>query len=161
MLIQKMPRIVLWVSLTLVWFWSLTATLGLFVPLEWSTDALRSGYHLIHLFGFPIAIFLAFIASIKKNPEFSRVTVKVIAGVCLPCLMFFFLSISTMCQYDSKTLLLNKNDPRFKIVERSLGCGAWDSDPPNWKCYKTIPVSDYFIYFSKVDPSSLDKTEWE
>ena len=160
MSIKRIKGIVFWVSICFILYWVITGLLGLFILIEWSNPELRTEYFKVRLFGFPIALFFVFISSIKKTEEVSNIIAKIVVGIMLPLFTLFVLFISDMCQYQYSELFTDKNDSRLKIIKRSLDCGATDTEPPNWKFYKKIPLTDYFTFYSKVDISEIDKNKW-
>ena len=73
-----------------------------------------------------------------------------------------FVSVdSTICGISEKVLFENNKWHDIKIVERSYGCGATDTDFPEYKVYKIVPIISLFNLVTKFDTSQIDLENWK
>jgi hypothetical protein len=64
-----------------------------------------------------------------------------------------------MCHTADETLYTNRFNSSI-IVATSYGCGAWDSDMPEYIYYEKRPLLGFFYLKTKVDTSHLNKSIW-
>ncbi|WP_027420013.1 hypothetical protein [Crocinitomix catalasitica] len=143
----------------LIIFWLISPILRSFLKIEWNSPELLAAYQQIVGIAFPFTLFVAILTTIKQNDELSSTAVKIVLAIILPLFSMVFFMFPGMCSYNNRNLFYNKESKSI-IIERSLNCGAWDSDMPNYKTVKVTPFLGYFNYVSNIDTASIDKTKW-
>ena len=84
----------------------------------------------------------------------------ILAFVLVYILGFIWLG-KMMCAYSQDIVLFeNKANANLKIVERSYGCGAYDSDMPKYEVFKVRSLGKYIRYIAKTDTAALNRVEW-
>jgi hypothetical protein len=160
MIAQKVKKVLFWVSFILLIFWLISPFVRIFLKIEWSSPESLESYQSLVRIGFPLSLFTVFISSIKQNEKSSTSTARILAAIILPFISLPFFAFSGMCSYEKRTLFYNLESESI-IIERSLGCGAWDSDPPNYKTVEVIPFLGFFNYVRTTDTLEIDKSQWK
>jgi hypothetical protein len=78
--------------------------------------------------------------------------------IAIPTILLSILS-NSMCANSDKVLFRNGSSDKV-IIARSYGCGAYDSDFPQYRLYKRISLLGSISFYENVDTSTLDKSEW-
>ena len=142
---NKARKIIFILSLCFVIFCVLT----IFLPIEITNETAKMNFIWIRLFGTPIAVLITLIGVIKQKDTLLIVIVKSVVTTIFAGFTCFFLIILlfvNMCEWtESEVFFTHKQKPNTKIVERSMNCGAFDTDYPDYKPFKIIKLSDDFI----------------
>ena len=145
-----------------------TLTIGQFLPLEITNDNFSSCLYILIWIALIIALFI-FIFKRKKQKvtKFGKSTLIVfkivITAIAIYALFLLgiFILFGGICGYSTKnTLFINKSYSSLKIVERSIECGAFDSDYPKYECYEIMPLTNFMMYAKKIDTLKIDKEKW-
>ena len=155
----RIKKFLFWISVSLITFWILSPVMRLVVKIEWRTPELLESYQQFVRIGFPLAIFFAFILSIKKNEDASPITAKILAAVIFPIVSFGILLFSGFCGYVNRELFHEKAGSS-KIIERRIDCGAIDSGDSEYRTVKVSPFLGYFNYITEIDTNKIDKNNW-
>jgi Zn-dependent protease with chaperone function len=90
-----------------------------------------------------------------------RVLLTLFLAFALVCISGLFLFGESMCGYSSdRVLLQNKTIPNLYIVERTYGCGVYDSQSPKYETFKVRQMGSWISYISKTDTATLNKNDW-
>ena len=158
---NKVHKIIFRISLCFI----ILCVLTIFLPIEITNGTVKMNFTWIRLFGIPIAVLLTLTGIIKQKDTILIVIVKSVVTTIFAGFTCFFLIILlfvNMCEWtESEVFFTHKQKPNTKIVERSMNCGAFDTDFPNYKPFKITKLSDNFIWAVKVDTTNLDTNKWE
>lgn len=149
---HKVFKILLRLNLFWVIFCSFVLTAGQYLPFEFSNERVSHLFYTFIWLTFPVAIIV-----------FGR-NQKVVSfrhwSVAIAIILFIVLSFSmfgrTFCAYSNVPIFENSLIPSIKIIERSYGCGAYDSDYPKYEYYKIIPILPVMNYITRVDTTEID-----
>ncbi|MGZ4156199.1 MAG: hypothetical protein ACXVED_03420 [Bacteroidia bacterium] len=137
--------------------------IGEFFPFEFSTLNWKVHFYTITLFALPIGISAKiFITRHNKNKNYVKnIVVSLLLGFLAFIIAGFLFLGNMMCGYTTKAILFEKkSDNSIKIIQRYLGCGAWDSDMPKYEYVEIDPITPFMNYVSKTDTAKLDKSVW-
>ncbi|MBI3232429.1 MAG: hypothetical protein HYZ42_00040 [Bacteroidetes bacterium] len=153
-----------WIAIITLCLWAtITITINFF-PFEFSNQISRSVFERISFSWVPIIILLTLTGTIKYNETRTQTTNKIVLTVCasfLSVIINFMMIFSDMCSTTTTNIFfINKQNNSIKIVERSFGCGAWDSSPATISVSKVREITPYLIWVSKVDTNKINKNEW-
>jgi hypothetical protein len=70
-------KILFWTSISLLSFWSLTPLLGIFIPVEFSTENYENIFDGIRFYGVPVAIIFTLTGTLKKKDTIGIILTKV------------------------------------------------------------------------------------
>lgn len=145
-------------------FCLLVLTIGQLIPIEFINKSLRNCYYFILI----ICVIITSFFCLKKISYWNSLILRVIISLVFVFLIFvslislmFGLAGSIMCGTSEKILFENKQESNTKIVERSYGCGATDTDFPEYKMYKLIPLANQFNFITEFDTSHIDRENWK
>jgi hypothetical protein len=125
------------------------------LPIEWASQEMQQFSSLIVWFSLPpCAIWTAYKIFQFKSPAFG----VAVGFLLMPGIIVVLLG-KTLCGVSEHILYINQNNSSV-IVDRSFGCGAWDSDRPKTTIYKKTRFLGIFYLKKKIDPSSLDRGSW-
>ncbi|MCJ8292192.1 MAG: hypothetical protein HRT58_20110 [Crocinitomicaceae bacterium] len=120
------------------------------------------------IFGVPIAILLTlFRIDYSSNSQeidiVETVSTITIMALAVFVFLYFFLSyLFDFCGTDyEQAIYRSKETPSLQIVERSFGCGAIDSGPPNISLYEIERYRLGLIYVKPIDTSRIDLKLWD
>jgi hypothetical protein len=137
--------------------------LGWLLPLKMNSDAVEEVLFGLVLIVLCIAICwkLLRIMELRGTNVVIRVLLTLFLAFVLVCITGIFWLGKSMCGYSSERVLYqNKEIPNLHIIERSYGCGAYDSQTPLFETYKVRPLGTWISYVSKTDTATLNKNEW-
>jgi hypothetical protein len=146
---------VLWVVYCL-----LVLTIGDYIPIEFSNSALKGVYYLIIYCSLPVSIiWLGIVFFNIEHPRRRALFSAAITGISILTLAMVWLSHS-FCGDTNTIVYVNKVRQSSVIVQRSYGCGAYDSDLPKYQTYKLVPINRYLNLVTKVDIAKVDESAW-
>ena len=158
---NKVHKIIFRISLCFV----ILCVLTIFLPIEITNETAKMNFIWIRLFGIPIAVLITLIGVIKQKDTILIVIVKSVVIVIFTgfaCFFMFIMLFASMCEWtESEVFFTHKQKQNTKIIGRSMNCGAFDTDFPNYKPFKITKLSDDFIWAVKVDTTNLDTNKWE
>ena len=163
---QRLLKIIRWTSIIFLCLWILIPVLGFFIPLEFANKNSELIYTKIRFCGLPIAaILLVLTYKIKNKHTPILIVYKIILAIGVAFLFYFIAAIillgSSMCAWTTdKVFFENRQNHSVKIVQRSFGCGATDSDYPTVKVFKIREITPVFIWVTKIDTNKINKNEW-
>jgi hypothetical protein len=118
----------------------------------------------ICFYGIPLAVLMTLTGTIKAKDKPEAIIMKIIATFLISVGTFIismFLLFVGMCGWTTnKVLYENKNNNSLKIVERYYGCGAVDSDYPDYKTFKMKEISKNIYWYSRIDTNTINTSEW-
>jgi len=161
---QRFFKIIYTGSLSLVFLWIFVAIVRHFIPLEIVNPRFVDTYYTFRFYGLPIAILLTLSGTINKTQNAKEIGSRITITAAISALSFFMLIIGLflgMCAcYNPKVHYIKKDDNSVKIVERSYGCGAYDSGPPIRKCFKVIELTSFLNWTTEINLKEINKPEW-
>lgn len=144
--------------INLVWilFCILVISVGDSIPIEFASLFFKKIYYVFIYVSLPISIIWT-ILSVSKIKE---PTAFLVVSILISVFILLIVGLASMCQISSKAVYQNANKSMGIIVQRSYGCGAWDSDCPEYKYYKSVPLTAFFNIVTEFDTTNIDKTIW-
>lgn len=162
---QKISKIIYWVSLASIFVFVIVPLIGRFTPLEFTNDNFKDLFEQIRFFGLPIAILLTLFGTLKHKDTTSTKTMKTLLTICIAVFSVFILFMTVfagMCRWtNSKVLFENKSDNTTKIVLRDFGCGATDSGNPTYKVCKIKNITPVLIWVTSIDTAKINRQIWQ
>jgi hypothetical protein len=125
-------------------------------PVKFSNTKLEDLFYFALLFGFLISIIWTVNRIFRIKTCVFTISAIVVA---IPVFLIALLS-SSMCSYSDEIIFSNRNGNKV-IVARSYGCGAYDSDFPQYKIYEKTLFLNVFNVYKSVDTATLDKSKWK
>jgi hypothetical protein len=156
----KYKKAIFITSISLISFWLITPFVSEYIYLEFSNIKYENFYFLVKVIGFPLAVLCTLIGTLKEKDGRIETLGKIIGTLVVAVFSSFIILCSDMCQWTTNTLYINKQNTSVKIVARDLNCGAWDSDRPEYKFFKTREFPFTLILMTKIDTAQIDKSEW-
>ena len=136
----------------------LVLTIGRYIPIEFSKSGLRDVYYDIIYFCLPLSI-ICFIYFKVRNPSY-RSALIVLIGIISAIILGLAFFAKFMCGFTNEIVFVDRNNPTHLIVQRSYGCGAYDSALPNYETYEVRPLNFILNFVKMVDTTKIDRTIW-
>jgi hypothetical protein len=162
---QTFLRIIFRLSVFLIILIPTGALLFKILPVEFSNALLADQVSEISPVVFFYAILLTLTGTLKPGDTSFSVISKILLTVFAAFMiiaMSFIITMVNMCGWSTREVLYTKrSSPSVQIVVRSFGCGATDSGSPRNAVFNITPIAGIFIWVSKADTTSLDKSVWQ
>jgi hypothetical protein len=134
-------------------------------PIEFASSVASHIFFAIICYSLPVSILWLANTILKiRNPSETIVAITKTLMVLFSLGSLFILLIvgfaNVMCSTIEEPLFKSKSDPSVKIVRRYYGCGAVDSQAPNYTFHKIVPCAFLFTHVTTFDITKLDKTAW-
>jgi hypothetical protein len=141
----------------LFFYYIILAISSEYIPVECTNSTVKTICNISLYFVLPIAVagFFCHLFKVSDSRSF-LIVISLFIALILPIGWFF----SSFCGVSSHTLYRNKANPSITIVERSLGCGAWDSSFPEYYYCELRPLTPFFNIVRKIDKKSITKSQW-
>ena len=141
-----------------------TITIGQFLPFQFSSPDTASVYYALLAIILPILISVLYYRRKRNKSEYAFIKIWGLISIWL--VSFFALSIywfsHTMCGYGNDRIIFEqKASSSIKILQRSYGCGAYDSEMPKYEFIKIIPLTQWVNYYQEIDTGKIDLKIWK
>ncbi|MEP6844531.1 MAG: hypothetical protein ABI861_00940 [Panacibacter sp.] len=134
--------------------------IGQLSEIEFINESLRNLYDFIMIISLLISSFFCMIkVSYWENIILKLITAFVFISLGLGS--FIFVLGQLVCGISEEILFVNSKQPGSKIVARSYGCGAYDSDFPEYKTFEVYRVNNLFNYVTEFDTTKADMRNWK
>ena len=154
-------KIIFWLAVVWIVFCLIFFIAGQLLPIEFSSSKYAHLFYTILWLTLPVAILLTLVDKNKARRWLRSPSLRIIIAIVTFVFFGIFLFGKTLCGYGSGVVLfVDKEDTAVKIVERSFGCGAYDSDLPKSEFVKVKPLTGWLRYVKHVDTAKLDRRKW-
>ncbi|HLA57354.1 MAG TPA: hypothetical protein VK622_01265 [Puia sp.] len=133
------------------------------LPFQVTDSSIRSFLYAIIFFALVLSICwkVLRVMVLRQVHLIVRTLLIMILAFVLVCSFGFIWLGKMMCAYSNDIVLFeNKANANLKIVERSYGCGAYDSDMPKYEVFKVRSFGKFVRYIAKTDTLALNRNEW-
>lgn len=159
-----MKKIIFKIIIVLFVFLIVCPSLLDLIGLEFKNDDVEQSFSQIRFWGILFGIFLIMLGAINKTDKAGVIALKVLLGVGMTILIFFFMAMSvfsSMCDWSNGDILyLHKKDDAAKIIRRYYGCGAIDSQPSTTGVFEVKEIANIFIKVREMNVEGVDENEW-
>ncbi|MFT5820007.1 MAG: hypothetical protein ACI8ZM_001241 [Crocinitomix sp.] len=145
-------------------FWVIFPIVRSFFNLEFATNDVKSAYSTFLIFAVPIAILCTLSGTLKiDESQFihnGKIAATSITAIFVLMILIFAMAFDMCGTTDHELLYEHKNDANTRIIVRSFGCGAYDSDPTVKDVYKVNYFTPFLLHSVKIDTNEMDKSNW-
>jgi hypothetical protein len=157
-------KIVFLVSVSTIFILIVFLIVKSLLPLEFANGRQEERYDEFRFWGLPLAIILTLTGTIKPKDTGGDIVRKIVLTALvsmIPVFLMFMTALSGMCSWTTnETLFVNSTNTSKKIVRRSYGCGAVDSQSPSYGAFKVKKLPLGFIWVTKADTLNIDRKVW-
>jgi hypothetical protein len=125
-------------------------------PIRFSNTKLHDAFYFALLLGFLISVIWTVNRIFRIKTRVFTISATLVA---IPIFLIALLSRS-MCSYSDDIIFKNRSCDKV-IVAQSYGCGAYDSDFPQYKFYERTLFLGVLNVYKSVDTATIDKSKWK